>query len=699
MTLDIELRGNSGTTPQLRGGIFWKLLRWFLLLSLLPLLIYGFRATSQSRDAITLETENFLVIRARDIGQRVTDLLHECENDLRFLVTHPRTAQAYSRFVDSHRKHIWTREGTNANPREVRQDFPLYKEVTFIAQDGEERIRIITQDDGAIQSADLRNISVPANTTFRAETYFADACRLTAGEIGVSHLTGFHLSKDEQLAGAERVRDAVEGKYYDGVIRFTTPVDNSAGERMGYVSIALNHRHLQEIIAHIDPLRAEPVLVTDYESGNYPYLVDDEGWFIAHPKYWDIRGVYADGTPVPAYIEGKSDNLKTAGRTPLNLAQMAWKGSEYPEVLSILRQHGHTTLVKPSLGYNQVEPVNRFRAFAPILYDTKPYDRYGVFGGVALGANSEAIDTLARRVTWEMWVILVVVALVVVVLATLISRDIARPLVTLADAAHDIGRGHLDRRLTVHGHDEVAAVTHAFNRMAEDLRQSRERLRQAERFASIGEVVSGTAHAIKTELNLFGLINNISVLEHLTPENDPRNKSISAIRSGLEGLEHVVHELLDAGPEPEIERLRMEDIVSDVLELFQARCVEQGVEIHCDPMDGEVAIRADRDLVQRILVNVGSNALDAMPEGGHLQVKAVSSGREVRVEVHDTGCGIPEELRQKVFFPFFTTKKEQGGTGFGLYQSHRALRRMGGRMELDSVVGKGTSVILYFLRA
>ncbi len=678
-----------------RTGITTRLLRWFLFLSLVPLLVFGLRAAQQSRQAMAAETQNMLLIRAHDIAVRVSALLNQCEYDLRVLAMLPRTAETYREFSATHRGLIWSRIGTNQDPIPVKYELPLYKEVNFFELDGRERIHIGVEDREPKILNDLRDFRNPAETTYRCEDFFPKVREMKNGEIYLTHLTGFHLSKEEQLAGVERVKDAVEGKSYDGVVRFIMPVAGPNGEREGYISIALDHRHLQEIIAHVDPLRSEPVLVTDYESGNYPYLVDDEGWFIAHPKQWDIRGVYADGTPVPAYIDGETPELEAAGRTPLNLGKMGWKDDAYPIILETLQQRKQATLELPSLGYDEVEPVMRFRAFSPILYDTPPYDRYGIFGGVVLGANSQSMELLNRRVARELWFVLGTVGLIVVLLAVFVSRDIARPLIQLAEAARDIGRGKFDRRLPVRGQDEVAEVTEAFNRMTEDIIESRERLRQAERFASIGEVVSGTAHAIKTELNLYGLINNIAVLERLMPDEDPRKKTVRTIRDGVEGLEHIVHELLDVGPEIEIVTISVQELLHETLEPIEESCQAQNIEVEKHISVEGLSIQADHDQIRHVMANVFSNALDAMPESGRLSVTAKREGSEVRMDIQDTGCGIPEELREKIFYPFFTTKKDKGGTGFGLYQSQRALARMQGRMLINSKAGEGTTVTVY----
>ena len=695
-----DQKSRASVRRRIRFGILHKLLLCFLLVALIPLLIFATRAIRRGKEEVFSESRKNLLFRSTDIANRVSDFLYTCVTDLRTVATLPRLPETYLEFCTTHRRGIWRRGGTKDDPTEIRESIPVYREIAFIDSDGWEKILI--RDEQMVSEAGLRDVSDPKNTTYKCEDYFQRTRNLPAGEVYVSHLTGWHITKQEQLAGATRVEDAVQGSEYDGVIRFATPVFDSNGVLEGIVMISLDHRHLMEFTQHVHPLSERPVVFPDYTSGNYAYMFDDEGWIICHPKYWDIRGLYPDGTPVEAYHEGKTPvELEEIGRIPLNLRSMAeWRDPLYMKIIENILSHQSGLAMITNVGYDEIQPVLRTRAYAPILFGEGEYRRHGVFGGVTVGAEIEAVQAIADDLAYELWMILGAAALIVILIAVLASRRIAGPILHLSRAARRIGDGDLDQSIPVTSRDEFGELAETFNRMCTGLKESRERLRRSERFASIGEVISGTAHAIKTELNIYGLINNISALARLTPPDDPRSKYVLAVKNGIEGLEQVVRALLEPAPDISPEQVDLVELVGDVIEAFRPRADQATVHILEERSDGSLPVAAQADLLRQVVSNVVENALDAMPDGGMLSLRlrrepAQSSQNDVvALEVTDTGCGIPEQLRHRVFFPFLTTKKEQGGTGLGLYHCSRIVRQHGGEMELISEEGKGTTVVI-----
>jgi signal transduction histidine kinase len=106
----------------------------------------------------------------------------------------------------------------------------------------------------------------------------------------------------------------------------------------------------------------------------------------------------------------------------------------------------------------------------------------------------------------------------------------------------------------------------------------------------------------------------------------------------------------------------------------------------------DVVISADADLLRHALLNVVRNALDAMAGGGHLRVSVKRSGDQCEISVSDTGPGIPDELRQRIFEPFYSTK--ESGSGIGLAMTTRVLQMHGGSVDFESVSGQGTTFCL-----
>ncbi len=194
-----------------RRSLFWRFLGAFLLVSVLPLLgvelLVGLQL-ADIREAVD-ETSRAYELRAERLAARIATFLRACEADLRQLAALPRTDEAYTRFAQAHTRETWRRAGTDDNPREERGPAPLYREVAFADAEGQEQVLVI--HGRALGPARRRLIRDPAQTTFRSETYFQDALDQPPGELWVSHLTGFQLTKVEQL-GIERLLAQLKDK-------------------------------------------------------------------------------------------------------------------------------------------------------------------------------------------------------------------------------------------------------------------------------------------------------------------------------------------------------------------------------------------------------------------------------------------------------------------------------------------------------
>ncbi len=275
-----------------------KVLYVFCGLTLLPLILLAVFA-GQSLDtveqllrtsairALDEQAAETLELRAIMVADEVRTFLHRIESDLAVLARIPVEPEEYLWFDQKHRRPIWVRTGTNQWPRELRPSVRLYKEIVYIDANGIERLRVA---DGVL-TEELRDVSSPANTTYLSETYFNAARELQKDQIYVSHVTGWHVGKQAQLAGAKTPEGAIEGADYEGVVRFAQPIFTADGQLKGVVMLSLDHRHLMEFTQHISPTEERFVIFPSYQSGNYAFMFDNEGWIITHPKFWDIRGL------------------------------------------------------------------------------------------------------------------------------------------------------------------------------------------------------------------------------------------------------------------------------------------------------------------------------------------------------------------------------------------------------------------------
>ncbi|GFE61097.1 PAS domain-containing sensor histidine kinase [Geobacter sp. AOG2] len=467
-----------------RMTLFKKILAITLFLTLMPLLatslilfsnlekINSRLTTEIAADADTQASE-LLQMRAQQVADSVSDFLHQCESDLQFLARSNLDRRTLLNFYANRRGEVWERRGTAKAPRETRELIPLYRSIAIIDRYGHERT--VIRDGGFLPASGLMDVSRPAHTEFKGEDYFQRIKVLKRGDVYVSHLTGFHVSRQEQLVGADEPETAYGGATYQGVIRFGSPLFNRAGRFDGMVVISLDHRHLMEFTQHIDPGRNFSTIFPSYKSGNYAFLFDDEGWIITHPKYWDIRGLDRRGRLLPAYSEQSAPGDVQNGRIPFNLDRAGFVHPNYPRVAEEVRRQK-----AGSVDITNVGGSKKIMAFAPIRYDTSDYRRYGIFGGVTIGFQVDQFHDLARKGSRMIdrqlgqhrtlsAIILMIAALLAGLAAWGLARGITQPLRQLNEGARKLAEGDTRNRVNVTSGDEIGELAGAFNFMADEL--------------------------------------------------------------------------------------------------------------------------------------------------------------------------------------------------------------------------------------
>jgi nitrogen fixation/metabolism regulation signal transduction histidine kinase len=294
-----------------------------------------------------------------------------------------------------------------------------------------------------------------------------------------------------------------------------------------------------------------------------------------------------------------------------------------------------------------------------------------------------------------------VAAVLAVAAAVVLSGRIARPVRELAGAAHAVAAGDTPGTVPAAGPDEIAELARAFNVMTEQLRESRERLLQAERVAAWREMARRLAHELKNPI--FPIQLSIETLRRVLERDDEAAGSPEAFRGlfvessdtileELRVLRKIIDEFSEFArmPRPELRLLDVNDVVEQALDLYRPRA--NGVEIETALGRPSPRVSADKDLLGRALGNLLSNALDAMPQGGRLCVRTGTAAGAVTVEVEDSGPGLTEEQKTRLFTPYFTTKR--GGTGLGLAIVQGIVSDHGGRIQVRSEPGQGTSFTL-----
>jgi signal transduction histidine kinase/ActR/RegA family two-component response regulator len=254
-----------------------------------------------------------------------------------------------------------------------------------------------------------------------------------------------------------------------------------------------------------------------------------------------------------------------------------------------------------------------------------------------------------------------------------------------------------------------ARLYEALESAYEDLRQTQNIVMQQERLRALGQIASGVAHDINNALSPASLYTQ-SMLLHETKLSDRAREQLAVIQRAIDDVARTVQRMrafyLPRGLELTLSPVDLNEILMQVIDLTRARWSnmpqERGVVITVEPdleTDLPKILAADNE-VRDALTNLLLNAVDAMPEGGTitLRTRSLTRDSQVVVEVQDTGVGMSETTRSRCLEPFFTTKGERG-TGLGLPMVFGMVQRHGGDFEIDSDLGRGTTMRLIFPRA
>jgi signal transduction histidine kinase/ActR/RegA family two-component response regulator/HAMP domain-containing protein len=246
----------------------------------------------------------------------------------------------------------------------------------------------------------------------------------------------------------------------------------------------------------------------------------------------------------------------------------------------------------------------------------------------------------------------------------------------------------------------------ALHQAYEDLRQTQQSVMQQERLRALGQMASGIAHDINNAISPVGLYTE-SLLETEAGLSDRARNYLETIQHAVEDVAQTVSRMKEfyrqREPQLNLAPVNLNRLIKQVIDLSRARWndipQQRGIVINMetDLAADLPAVLGVESEIREALVNLVFNAVDAMPEGGTLRLRTAVAGTPalVRVEVCDTGVGMSEDTRRRCFEPFFTTKGERG-TGLGLAMVHGIARRNNAEIEIESVVGQGTTVRLVF---
>jgi len=340
--------------------------------------------------------------------------------------------------------------------------------------------------------------------------------------------------------------------------------------------------------------------------------------------------------------------------------------------------------------------------------------------GLSLASADAHVAAVGRKIALFAGVS---VFLVAGVLFLLLQRGVIRPVRKIVEGTERVAQGDLDNIIEVQTGDEIGILAASFNHMTRSLRRAQDevsalvttledrvrartrelekaqaQLIQSEKLASLGRLSASIAHEINNPL--AGILTYAKLLTRKLTGGASDADTIEATLKALRLIERetdrcitIVRNLLDFARqrEPSFEEVDVNAVMTEALALLSNRITLDGIVLEQNL--GEIPpIRADFGQLRQTFVNIALNACQAMEKGGRLTVRTQFAPQDLMVDVKitDTGAGIPADRLRSVFDPFFTTKEK--GTGLGLSVVHGIVERHGGRVEIESDVGIGTSV-------
>lgn len=298
----------------------------------------------------------------------------------------------------------------------------------------------------------------------------------------------------------------------------------------------------------------------------------------------------------------------------------------------------------------------------------------GHVDGLVLRARSR------ERTALVVLVLLTGLTLLVGALTAVYARRVLEPLSRVTKRATAVAAGDLSVQPVIDSGDEIGELSETFEGMVVAISQAREKLLASERLAAIGKLAAHVTHEVRNPLSSIAL--NLDLLEEeLEPHEQEAKALVRAIGQEVARLSRLSDQYLSMAKRkaPELEESDLAALLTEAVKFMERDLTRHGVELVLSVDPDLPWVMVDPGQIRQTIFNLARNAREAMPEGGKVRISAAACGSEVRVDVRDTGPGVPAEQVRELFDPFFTTKNH--GTGLGLAVTRQILMAHGGRLE------------------
>jgi two-component system NtrC family sensor kinase len=317
-----------------------------------------------------------------------------------------------------------------------------------------------------------------------------------------------------------------------------------------------------------------------------------------------------------------------------------------------------------------------------------------------VAAERRTIDSLLRNMIPLPLISLLALLLLLGFVVFFIGEKVVRPLARITRESEAVAQGAF-RRITPYGHarNEIHSLVAAINRMMAELEKRQEQLIQSRKIASIGTLTAGIAHEVNNPINNISLILESLVEDGESMDAEERRKLYQEAMDQADRTSEIVKNLLEfsRASHPRVEDVNIVEVVDKTARLLKNELSLHNIKFVKEVKAGFPDLRLDKGGLQQVVLNLFMNSIQAMEDRGELKViiGPADIPSEVRIDVVDTGPGIPPEYLGQIFDPFFTTKKLGAGTGLGLSVSYNIIKKNGGRMEVSSPPGQGACFSIF----
>ncbi|MBZ9686976.1 transporter substrate-binding domain-containing protein [Clostridium estertheticum] len=225
-----------------------------------------------------------------------------------------------------------------------------------------------------------------------------------------------------------------------------------------------------------------------------------------------------------------------------------------------------------------------------------------------------------------------------------------------------------------------------------DLKFAQQKMLQSSKMAAVGQLAAGIAHEIRTPL---GIIRNYTYLLRRMEKEEDKKEAIDTIETSVTRANKIIDNLLNFSrlSDNKIHNIEVKDFIANLYELNQKALKQKHIDFKLY-VERDLEVELYSESLKHILLNLFSNATNAMQQGGILQVQAFKSYENIIIEVSDTGIGMDANTQMYLFDPFYTTKQVSGGTGLGLFIVYNEVQKMEGTIRVESKIGEGSKFII-----